>query len=73
LIKERYFTTPLAHGSTLKRSLPPPTDPNQLSRRQLKALNSEKGNGKGKGRGRDRGRCDIVKLLCFNQFSGGGS
>jgi len=54
LIKERYFTTPLAIGSSLKRPLPPPADPNNLTKKQRLAI--EKGKGKGKGRKGKQGR-----------------
>jgi len=54
VIKERYFTTPLALGSANKRPLPPPADPGRLTKRELRTLYNQKGKGKGKGRGKGK-------------------
>ena len=52
LIKERYFTTPLALGSALKRPTLPPNNPERLTRRQKQEERDRK-KGKGKGKGKD--------------------
>ena len=57
LIKERYFITPLALGSTLKRSTLPFDNPERLTKRQKKEERERKGKEKGKGKkGKDNKR-----------------
>ena len=77
LIKERYFITPLALGSALRRPTPPPYNPVNPSNRQLKQERLRmKGGGKGKGKGGkgrkrplERDRCAPAtpdgKRICF--------
>ena len=57
VIKERYFTTPLALGSANKRALPPSDgwDPKKLTKKDLRSLmNGQKGKGKGKEKGKGK-------------------